>query len=82
VTQYHHELGLYDMSGNVWEWCWDIHSSYPDGTLTDYKGSSGQQRVFRGGSWFENAIYMPIDFRSFLPPESRYENIGFRVVRQ
>jgi formylglycine-generating enzyme len=78
------ELGLYDMSGNVSEWCWDwIHGLfYPDGLLTDYKGyTSGPSRVARGGNWNYSAGNATVALRSGGLPETPDNRFGFRVVR-
>ena len=78
-------LGLYDMSGNVWEWVEDGYGGYgdyPTGTLTDPKGdSSGSYRVLRGGSWNYNASYSRSAFRYSSSPDNRYNRIGFRLRR-
>ena len=73
-------LGIYDMSGNVWEWCWDWYSSISSSTA-DTGASSGSGRVDRGGSWYNNASGCAVSFRSSSNPSSRYGNLGFRVVR-
>jgi formylglycine-generating enzyme required for sulfatase activity len=80
-TKYPNELGLYDMSGNVWEWCWDWYDEYPSGSGTDYKGPSPNvSRVIRGGSWYYVSSYYTVADRDFDNPGSRYNNYGFRVV--
>ena len=73
-------LGIYDMSGNVWEWCWDWYSSISSSTA-DTGASSGSLRVARGGSWSLPASYCAVSCRSYGSPNSRGSGLGFRVVR-
>ena len=75
-------LGLYDMSGNVWEWCWDWYSHYASRAQTDPAGaSSGTIRVYRGGSWFSAAQLVQPAYRGYYAPSARYGNLGFRLAR-
>lgn len=75
-------LGLYDMSGNVFEWCWDWYGRYRSNQQTDPAGSSsGTSRVRRGGCWYNEAVILRVASRGDSTLSSRYSNLGFRVVR-
>jgi formylglycine-generating enzyme required for sulfatase activity len=76
------QWGLYDMYGNVFEWCWDWYGNYPNGAQTDPVGaSSGSNRVERGGGWGVPAQIARSAFRYGDIPTARFNDLGVRVVR-
>ena len=75
--------GLYDMEGNVWEWCQDWYGPYSKDAVVDPRGpSSGSDRVRRGGSWYGTGTRCRCANRNLSNPANRYQTTGFRLVRE
>jgi formylglycine-generating enzyme required for sulfatase activity len=81
-TKQPNSLGLYDMSGNVYEWCWEWYGNYTSGAQTNPAGASlGTYRVLRGGSWSSTAGVVRSAYRGSDSPSYRIYYIGFRLAR-
>ena len=80
-TRYPNELGIYDMSGNVWEWVSDWFGLYTSDSQNNPTGpQTGTYRVYRGGSWSNDYTYSRVSYRYLNYPDYKYSNLGFRVA--
>ncbi|MDR1814679.1 MAG: SUMF1/EgtB/PvdO family nonheme iron enzyme [Tannerella sp.] len=80
-TKQANELGIYDMSGNVLEWCSDWYDSYSSASQTNPRGAStGSNRVLRGGSCYYDSLFTRVSNRNCNYPDDRYNHCGFRLA--
>lgn len=78
------ELGLFDMTGNLWEWVWDSYDGnyYSHSPLTNPRGpEGGAYRIMRGGAWYNYGNYAQVTTRQYHDPGFRQNSVGFRIAR-
>jgi formylglycine-generating enzyme required for sulfatase activity len=80
-TKKANELGIYDMTGNVWEWCSDWYGQYSGNVTNPIGTTSGTHRVIRSGGWINDVSSSRVAYRSYGAPFLRHPFFGFRAVR-
>lgn len=81
-TKNANQLAIFDMSGNVWEYCWDWSGDYPTISEDNYTGqTTGTSRIVRGGSCINESAYLQIGYRDSFVPKNGSAFAGFRVAR-